>query len=420
MKKFIMYCMLGLLFIILPTVTSTQAAEINPYLEKIIDLRIFDTTEKNNQDAAEMIERLDRVDDSILRNVSNSGARMILSDKKLVELPEFEELRGVIPRGHTEPWDNVPGLGGFISYAAIGKSEPSIKNNHGDINLELHEFGHIVDMYTFEGVELSATEEFRAAHKQDKDNIFPEDDYFNYVDEYFAEAFAYYYYTEASKHILYEKAPSTARFFDNLHTKILMVIARSEHSFKIVWDEHNQASTYMVRVNDKEYDVTEPEFSLDNLLGNSSYKVQVFTKDANGKVISSSYEEVVQTLKYENIDVSGLVDAYNEIKAIDVDNRTEALNQLKAQSDTMFTNIEQGRISQEKVDKLTDSIMVKVNDIKFDLVMKNMPKRPVTGVATITEENPIMSFLPLVFAVFGILIVAGGVLVYLLKSNKKG
>lgn len=419
-KKFIKCLLVACFVLILPSVNDVQAAEMNPYLEKIIDLRIYNDDEKTNQEAAEMIERLDHIDDSILRNISLSGATMILSDKKLVELPEFAELKGVVPRGHTEPWDDIPGLGGFISYATIGKSDPSIQNNHGDINLELHEFGHIVDMYTINGVELSATEAFRAAHQKDKNNIFPTDDYFEYVDEYFAEVFAYYYYTEASRQTLYEKAPTTARFFDDLHTKILTVSERTESAFTVVWDEHVSGNSYMVRVNDKEYEVTEPEFSLDGLLGNSNYKVQVFTKDADGKVISSSYAKTVLTHKYENIDVSGLVDAYNEIKAIDVDNRTEVLNKLKIQADTMFTNIEHGRISQEKVDKLIDQIMVEAEDIKFDLVMKNMPKRPVTGVATPPQENPMKPYLPVIFASLGILVVASGVFVYLLRSNKKG
>lgn len=420
MKKFIMCLLFLSLMLTLPNINEARAAVTNPYLDKIIDLRIFNDDEKTKQEAREMIERLDHVDDSILRNVSMSGARMILSDKKLVDLPEFADLKGVVPRGHTEPWDDIPGLGGFISYAAIGKSEPSIKNNHGDINLELHEFGHIVDMYTINGVELSATEAFRAAHKQDKNNIFPTDDYFEYVDEYFAEVFAYYYYTEASRETLYEKAPATARFFDDLHTKILTVSERTESTFKVVWDKNIHAKSYMVRVNDKEYDVTEPNFRLDNLLGNSNYKVQVFAKDENGTVITSSYPKTVQTKKYENIDVSPLGDAYNEIKVLDVENRTEALNELKSQADTMFTNIENGRISQEKVDDLATKIMTEVEDIKFDLVMKNMPKRPLTGVATITEVNPLKPYLPVIFAILCILVVAGSVLFYLLRSKRKG
>ena len=420
MKKFIMCLLVACFVLILPSVNDVQAAEMNPYLEKIIDLRIYNDDEKTNQEAAEMIERLDHIDDSILRNISLSGATMILSDKKLVELPEFAELKGVVPRGHTEPWDDIPGLGGFISYVAIGKSEPSIKNNHGDINLELHEFGHIVDMYTINGVELSATEAFRTAHQKDKNNIFPTDDYFEYVDEYFAEVFAYYYYTEASRQTLYEKAPTTARFFDDLHTKILTVSERTESAFTVVWDKNIHAESYMVRVNDKEYDVTEPSFSLDNLLGNSNYKVQVFAKDENGTVITSSYPKTVQTLKYENVDVSTLVDAYNNIKEIDVENRTEALTELKSQADTMFTNIENGRISQEKVDNLATKIMTEVENIKFNLVMKNMPKRPVTGVATPPQENPIKPYLPVIFGVLGILVAAGSVLFYLLRSKRKG
>ena len=420
MKKFIMCLLFSSLVLILPNVNKVNASVTNPYLDKIIDLRIYNDDEKTNQEAAEMIGRLDHVDDSILRNVSMSGARMILSDKKLVDLPEFADLKGVVPRGHTEPWDDIPGLGGFISYAAIGKSEPSIKNNHGDINLELHEFGHIVDMYTINDVELSTTEAFRDAHQRDKNNIFPTDDYFEYVDEYFAEVFAYYYYTEASRQTLYEKAPTTARFFDDLHTKILTVSERTESTFTVVWDKNIHAESYMVRVNDKEYDVTEPSFSLDDLLGNSNYKVQVFAKDENGTVITSSYTETVHTKKYENVNVSTLVDAYNNIKEIDVENRTEALNELKSQADAMYTNIENGRISQEKVDNLATKIMTEVEDIKFDLVMKNMPKRPVTGVATITEVNPLKPYLPVIFASLGILVAAGSVLFYLLRSKRKG
>lgn len=364
MKKIILYVTLAFILINISVETKAFADTINQDLNEMTDVRIFEDEENNKVAANEILERLNHIDARILKNVNNSGTTLILSDAKLVDLPEFDNLKGVVPRGHTEPWDDIPGLGGYISYVAIGKSEPSIENNHGDINLELHEFGHIVDMYAMPDMEMSQTNEFIEAHVQDKDNMFPGNEYFEYRDEYFAEVFAYYYLTEESRDQLYQYAPATAKYLEAMHNKVFTITDITSSSFKVEWDNIEEASYYTVVVNDETYDQYETNLHFDGLMGNSTYNVQIFAKDENDEVVEESYQVEVMTDTNGNVDETELLDAYNHSRAVKEENRTERLMSLEEKTEEMFDNIDLGRISQAEVNQLVEEIENEINKIE--------------------------------------------------------
>src|SRR5699024_5542868 len=113
-----------------------------------------------------------------------------LSDLPMTEFDEFSYLKGVVPRGHTDPWDDIPGRGGFESYVRVGASEPGIENNHGDVNIELHACGHIVDSFLVDGTTISQKDEFQPTHAAAHVEMLSNQTYFTNAEEYLAEAIA--------------------------------------------------------------------------------------------------------------------------------------------------------------------------------------------------------------------------------------
>ncbi|WP_407081821.1 anthrax toxin lethal factor-related metalloendopeptidase [Psychrobacillus antarcticus] len=127
-------------------------------------------------------------------------------------------MRGVTPRGwESGTWDDVPGLGGNPTIARIGYSD--FNNGHGSKNLELHEIAHAIDIYVFDGI--SNSDEFKKILEKEMLSLMSSHPYPNFIyhlypEEYFAEAFAYYYLNNERKDELKQRAPLTYSFFQKL------------------------------------------------------------------------------------------------------------------------------------------------------------------------------------------------------------
>ncbi|MBM7569881.1 hypothetical protein JOC48_000350 [Aquibacillus albus] len=161
-----------------------------------------------------MLNRINRIDRSVLQLLVNQGVKIRLFEGSLTDEPLLFHLRGEKPRGWEKDitWDDVPGAGGnWLISAKIGASMPG--SGHGSINLELHEIGHTVYRLLLTNERFAEKIEF--IWKEEVHEMFPEKDYFiQYPSEYFSEMFAYYYYSKRSNYEMRNKAPLTYAFFE--------------------------------------------------------------------------------------------------------------------------------------------------------------------------------------------------------------
>lgn len=207
-----------ILFTFLLINISTVHAE-----EDVLDqvVKIETVGEYDEKAAAEMKERIGTIHPLFLEVLAEKEVVIKLINFPLTDLPEYAYLKGEVPRGWEGTgltWEDVPGAGGDPTVARIGKSDPNDPDSgHDDINLELHEIGHAVDEFVFD--DISFSDEFVSIHEREKDGFLP-DVYFDFVEEYFAEAFAYYYLNEESRQVLLEKAPETKAFIDSLPQRV--------------------------------------------------------------------------------------------------------------------------------------------------------------------------------------------------------
>ncbi|MCK1975916.1 hypothetical protein LNK15_02450 [Jeotgalicoccus huakuii] len=309
------FIIIAMLLMITPLVKAQE--EINPYLLNMVDIRA--SSEEANQEAWQMISRMNHVENRILYETNNHGAIFILADTPITEQPEFEYLKGSVPRGHTNSWDSIPGAGAYESIARIGYSDPG--KGHSAINLELHEYGHVVDSFTV-GVQVSETEEFRAVQNAELDSLFGDNsqkDYYNNVDEYFAEAFAMYYLNDESRSELASKAPRTLAFFDKFAHSILSVGEVTGNTVTMHWDPHEDAVEYEVFRNDESVGTTTgPNYRIEGLDTDTTYDFKVIAKDSEGKALYTSYTRSALTGSVQDppdVDIEELEATISEVES---------------------------------------------------------------------------------------------------------
>ncbi|WP_341456273.1 anthrax toxin lethal factor-related metalloendopeptidase [Bacillus cereus] len=168
----------------------------------------------NQQEASSMIQRINKINNNILYTLYTRNVRIKLINFPITYLSEYTYLRGKVPRGWEGTgytWDDVPGIGGNPVVARIGYSNSG--HMHSSINLELHETAHAINSYVFQNISYSQF--FLKIHATEYTS-FSNSSYYYYPEEYFAEAFAYYYLNDQTNKILKTKAPSTYQFIQNL------------------------------------------------------------------------------------------------------------------------------------------------------------------------------------------------------------
>lgn len=174
-------------------------------------------TEFSQTEAASIITRIGELPYQLLEEVNNKHIRIRLFTGKLTDNPTANHLKGVVPKGYrsTKTWDDVPGIGGGkIVLVKIGCSERGM--GHSAINLELHELAHSIDRHVFDN--LRERPEFLKVWNAERYSLFPGSAYLQtYPEEYFAEAFAMYYYSSASRQELRQKAPKTYQYINSLN-----------------------------------------------------------------------------------------------------------------------------------------------------------------------------------------------------------
>ncbi|OKO94125.1 toxin [Geobacillus proteiniphilus] len=171
---------------------------------------IVPETEFSASEANETIRTLARIDRTILEQAADHHIYIQLLTGPITDEPTARHLRGKTPRGYmpgSKTWDDVPGIGGsHLVLVRLGHSEKG--KGHGSVNLELHEFAHSLDYIVFD--RIHETDEFQAIWREEAPRLFPGEYYFlTYPEEYFAEAFAYYYASEETRQTLRAAAPRT-------------------------------------------------------------------------------------------------------------------------------------------------------------------------------------------------------------------
>jgi len=178
------------------------------------DIVVLPEDLNNHKDAAETIKRLDHLPSSILAEVEKNKVKIILFNGKLTDNPSAANLKGKIPRGYPNniTWDEIPGIGGSkLVLVKLGYSQKG--KGHGSVLLEYHELAHTL----YHLVYNEKKSEFNKIWVNEANQLFPNNPYFlNYEEEYFAESFAYYFYSDDTRNILKKLAPETFQFFTRL------------------------------------------------------------------------------------------------------------------------------------------------------------------------------------------------------------
>lgn len=196
----------------------TNSATI-PNYNMLEELILLPENPFNEMEAVKMVERVGYIHPNLLEQLIQENIKIKFFNGKLTDEPSAGHLKGIKPRGYSENgpfWDDVPGLGGSqLVLAKIGHSHKG--EGHGSINLELHELAHTIDQFLFDSIRYDTY--FLDIWKEDVEKLFPGMNYFiNYPEEYFAEAFVYFYLSEETRLVLADKAPSTYQLFKSLET----------------------------------------------------------------------------------------------------------------------------------------------------------------------------------------------------------
>ena len=225
-KRFIVLTFLGIMaatFILFPLshnyaqsvyINNLPSVKNESLLTKII---VLPDNQDHWEEATAIIERLSELPKNLLQSLKNNQIKIKLFTGSLTDQAEADHLKGIQPRGYnTKTWDEVPGMGGSKTVLIkIGYSDKGM--DHGSINLELHELGHSVDQILLNSI--SEASYFQDIWLREVRKLFPDQSYFiDYPEEYFAEAFAMFYFDNESKNALYAKAPLTYELIQSLET----------------------------------------------------------------------------------------------------------------------------------------------------------------------------------------------------------
>lgn len=204
-------CMMPLgLFDIPACPPPTYESDIIPLASIFVDL----PDEPYDADkVSSIMEKISYFPPKLIDKLIAKGEKMRLINGCLTDEPEYQYLKGKIPRGWEDTgftWDDVPGVGGNPIVVRIDCCGSS--STHSSVCLELHEIAHRID--TLNTLNTSNTFAFRKIWKSEAPVLFKDNPYFiEHCNEYFAECYAMYLCCDDTRTELMEKAPLTYQFF---------------------------------------------------------------------------------------------------------------------------------------------------------------------------------------------------------------
>jgi Pro-Pro endopeptidase len=196
------------------TPSSDKWMLVNRENKYFVDQIVITPAEDYNQEAVKGIkQRIGNLPKPLLLQLWKNPITIQLTNGPITETEELAYLKGVIPRGWEGThltWDDVPGIGGMQTIVIrIGYSEQG--KGHNSVNLELHELAHSIDQI-LKG-QASSLDPFLSIWKKERENLFPDNTYFtHYSEEYYAETFAMYFYSETTRNHLRVVAPKTYQY----------------------------------------------------------------------------------------------------------------------------------------------------------------------------------------------------------------
>lgn len=361
----------SMILVIIMMAAVTSAAEANDDLNNIVEVRTSDGAAES--EASEMIHRLSNIDDRILYEANRSGTRVILMDVPLTDLPEFQHLSGIVPRGwesNGSTWDEVPGAGGYITAARIGYSEPG--NGHSTSNLELHEFGHAVDSYVG-GFTISESGNFRDIMSREKDTLFSDHvvpEYFDVPSEYFAEVFSMYYLGGSEREKLQTRAPETYHFISTLHNRLVSIGEITGNTMTIHWDDTDGAESYNIYQNGEkvdEVDSGEESYTAEELNVSSNYEFSVAPVDASGNEMFRGFFRIATTNAEEDPgqldtdELESLVELAKAKVAAEDEEDTD-LNAAIEEAEALLEDVSSDDVEQSDIQNMTEALATAVEE----------------------------------------------------------
>ena len=196
----------------------------NKQIEMLVDDLVLlpDNNSYDKASAAEMISTISRINPVILTFLTENNLKIKLFDNSLTDVPGFQDLKGTVPRGWNNglTWDDVPGgCLPTLAVAKIGASQTGM--GHSSVNLELHELGHLFER-NYES--LRNNQMYYTAWQEEAPILMPGRQYFkDYQDEFFAEAFAMYYYGNNTKEVVKQVAPKTYSLLNDIENNSFLI-----------------------------------------------------------------------------------------------------------------------------------------------------------------------------------------------------
>lgn len=383
----------SMILVILMIAAVTQTAEANDDLNNMVEVRASGAEQQS--EAAAMIDRLSNIDDRILYEANRSGAKIILMDEPLTDLPEFAHLSGIVPRGwesNGNTWDAVPGAGGFITAARIGYSNPG--NGHSTSNLELHEFGHAVDSYVA-GFTISESAEFRDIMSREKNTLFSDHEvpeYFDVPSEYFAEVFGMYNLGGAKRDELQSRAPETYRFISTLHNRLISFSEVTGNTMTVTWDDVDGAASYNIYQDGEktaEVDSGTESYTAEDLDVSTTYEFYVEPVDASGNSILTSYFRYATTSAEEDpdqIDREALQSTFEEAKTLDETFEDTDLKTLIEEAEALLEQ-SSSDLTQAEVNDMNEALMSAIENAETARDEAEQAETQETESAEDTEET---------------------------------
>lgn len=217
-KTFLPYALIAAVQCLIPLSLSDIPASPPPsYRSEHISLsNIFVNLPQEEYDmekAESVIDRINVFPPKLIDRLIAKGEKMKLINGKLTDEPEYQYLRGRIPKGWENTgftWDDVPGIGGnpiIVRLDSCGTAD-----SHSSVCLELHEISHRINALDI--IKASDTFAFRRIWRAESPILFEHNPYFiENSNEYFAECYSMYLCCDDTRSQLKSKAPLTYEFF---------------------------------------------------------------------------------------------------------------------------------------------------------------------------------------------------------------
>lgn len=153
------------------------------------------------------VDYLFNIETPILQGLLDNGEHIMFVPGAITNLADYSYLLGIEARGTGVNYEEVSGV--CCWPIAVVSDNDAVTQN-----VLIHEVGHAFDYLLYQGI--SSSEEWLALQAEEKESLFPGDDYCDYPEEYFAECFKLYYLGDTTRSQFEENAPNTFAFMEQL------------------------------------------------------------------------------------------------------------------------------------------------------------------------------------------------------------